>query len=179
MPRPRDPGLRRTEITSAAMEVIIEHGLAKASHRQIAERAGVALGSTTYYYPSLQDLLVQTLTEAVEQWTTEIENLIATRGPTESVEDVLIDAVASFIADSSIALVSAELYVGGARSDQLGALARSWLERFRGAIATVTDPVTARAIAALLDGAALQSVVLKQPLDREAVGLAMKKLLAP
>lgn len=177
MPRPRDPELRRAEITTAALQVIAEHGLAKASHRQIAERAGVALGSTTYYYPSLHDLLTQTLTEAVDQWANKIDELITNRDPAQPVADILIDTAAGFVADSSTALVTAELYIGSARSEDLRKLATTWLQRFRGAIATVTDPETARAVAALLDGAMLQSVVLKEPFDRDAISSAMKKLL--
>ncbi|MBJ7473161.1 MAG: TetR family transcriptional regulator, partial [Solirubrobacteraceae bacterium] len=47
---------RRNHITEAAAAFAMEHGIAAISHRQVAAAAQVPLGSTTYYFSSLDEL---------------------------------------------------------------------------------------------------------------------------
>ncbi|QNA92946.1 MULTISPECIES: TetR/AcrR family transcriptional regulator [unclassified Microbacterium] len=58
--RPNDPG-RRDRILDATLAVIRDDGIAAASYRGIAARAGVPLGSMTYYFPTLEGLIVSAL----------------------------------------------------------------------------------------------------------------------
>ena len=60
-PRPRrtrrnDPN-RRDRIIDACLRVIAEVGVAGASHRKIAEAADVPLGSMTYHFTGMDELL--------------------------------------------------------------------------------------------------------------------------
>ncbi|WP_431030811.1 TetR/AcrR family transcriptional regulator [Plantibacter sp. RU18] len=55
--KPNDPG-RRDRILQATLEVITADGVAGASYRGIAAHAGVPLGSMTYYFPTLEGLIV-------------------------------------------------------------------------------------------------------------------------
>lgn len=48
---------RRNALVQAAADIAAEHGFGAVSHRAVARRAGVPLGSTTYYFASLDDLL--------------------------------------------------------------------------------------------------------------------------
>ena len=48
---------RRAAVVRAAAEIAAEAGFAAVSHRSVAQRAGVPLGSTTYYFSSLDELL--------------------------------------------------------------------------------------------------------------------------
>ena len=54
--RRRDPEARRREIVTAAAELIVEIGVDALTHRKVAARAGVPLGSTTQYFATLDDL---------------------------------------------------------------------------------------------------------------------------
>lgn len=47
---------RRAQIVEAAAAYALEHGIAALSHRQVAAAAKVPLGSTTYYFASLDEL---------------------------------------------------------------------------------------------------------------------------
>ncbi|BCW48091.1 TetR family transcriptional regulator [Arthrobacter sp. StoSoilB13] len=58
--KPNDPG-RRSRILQATLDVITEHGVAGASYRGIAAHAGVPLGSMTYYFPTLEGLILAAL----------------------------------------------------------------------------------------------------------------------
>ncbi len=54
--RRNDPK-RRQRIVDATLGVIADHGTAATTHRRIAEAAQVPLGSVTYYFATLEDLL--------------------------------------------------------------------------------------------------------------------------
>ena len=53
--RQPDPG-RRDRLIDVAIDVIADRGVAGATHRAVAEAADVPLGSTTYYFSTLDDL---------------------------------------------------------------------------------------------------------------------------
>ena len=59
--RTRDPEGRRRKILQAAGELIKEIGISAVTHRKVAERARVPLGSTTQYFASLTDMLADAL----------------------------------------------------------------------------------------------------------------------
>ena len=58
--KPNDPG-RRDRILQATLEVIMAEGIGAASYRGVAAHAGVPLGSMTYYFPTLEGLIVSAL----------------------------------------------------------------------------------------------------------------------
>jgi TetR/AcrR family transcriptional regulator, regulator of biofilm formation and stress response len=60
MARRHDPG-RRDRIIDAAIRVIGAEGIAGLSHRSVAGEADVPLGSTTYHFASLDELLIAAL----------------------------------------------------------------------------------------------------------------------
>jgi TetR/AcrR family transcriptional regulator, regulator of biofilm formation and stress response len=58
--KPNDPG-RRARILQATLEVIRDGGIDAASYRGVAAHAGVPLGSMTYYFPTLEGLILSAL----------------------------------------------------------------------------------------------------------------------
>jgi DNA-binding transcriptional regulator YbjK len=56
-PRQQRSQERRDAIVTAAAQIAADDGYAAISHRAVARRAEVPLGSTTYYFSSLDDLL--------------------------------------------------------------------------------------------------------------------------
>ena len=58
--KPNDPG-RRSRILEATLAVIRADGIDAASYRGIAAQAGVPLGSVTYYFATLEGLIVSAL----------------------------------------------------------------------------------------------------------------------
>lgn len=65
----RQPSLvRRAMIVSTAMSLIAEQGLAATTARQIANAAGVSLGTITYHFASIDEILVQVLQAQTEQF---------------------------------------------------------------------------------------------------------------
>jgi DNA-binding transcriptional regulator YbjK len=175
-PRPRDPEGRREAIVNAAVAVIAEHGIGDATHRRIAARADVPLGSTTYYFPSRAELVAAALERSGEDWTRECERLGAALAE-EASPEALQALVTSYLADRARAIVEYELYVAAAREERLRPLAQAWLEQLHERLEPVAGPIRARAIAMLLDGAMVQAVALARPLDAEAVEAGLAALL--
>ncbi|MBK6047805.1 TetR/AcrR family transcriptional regulator, partial [Streptomyces sp. MBT55] len=67
MARRYDPE-RRTRIIDAALALIAAEGIAGLSHRTVAAEADVPLGSTTYHFASLDELLVAALRRCNENF---------------------------------------------------------------------------------------------------------------
>jgi AcrR family transcriptional regulator len=55
------PERRRELIVQAARESILQRGLAATSVREVARAAGVSLGTVTYHFPTLDELLTEVL----------------------------------------------------------------------------------------------------------------------
>jgi AcrR family transcriptional regulator len=66
--RRKDQGARREQLARAAREVLIERGAVGVRVKDIAQRAGLAPSSVLYYYPSLDDLLLEVAREAMERY---------------------------------------------------------------------------------------------------------------
>ncbi len=69
---PGDPG-RRDRIAAAALEVALAQGVHAVSHRAVAAAAGVPLGSTTYHFRTLDDLLAAAMGRAAAAFAAELD----------------------------------------------------------------------------------------------------------
>ena len=67
---------RRQRIIDAAIRVVGDRGIAGLSHRTVAAEADVPLGSTTYHFKTLDDLMVAALRQANEGFA----KVVAARG---------------------------------------------------------------------------------------------------
>jgi len=63
--RRHDPG-RRDRLIDAALTIIAERGVTGTTHREIARAADVPLGSMTYHFASLDEILVEAFTRHFE-----------------------------------------------------------------------------------------------------------------
>src|SRR5699024_11595523 len=75
--RPNDPH-RPTRIARAAIRVIAQHGIEALTHRKVAAEADVPLGSTTYHFANLDDLISAALAEAADSNVSELREWIET-----------------------------------------------------------------------------------------------------
>ncbi|CAM5488856.1 hypothetical protein SGRI78S_04750 [Streptomyces griseus subsp. griseus] len=53
---------RRDRIIDAVLDLIVDEGVAGVSHRKVAARAGVPLGSMTYHFSGMDELLHEAFT---------------------------------------------------------------------------------------------------------------------
>jgi DNA-binding transcriptional regulator YbjK len=101
---------RRHALVRAAAELLSEGGFDAVRHRAVARRAGLPLASTTYYFSSLDDLLVQAVefigAQEAAQLRFRLAGLSRRRRRVEATADVLVDLL---LADSSTEKISEEL----------------------------------------------------------------------
>ncbi|MFE9776205.1 TetR/AcrR family transcriptional regulator [Streptomyces sp. NPDC005931] len=174
MARRHDPE-RRQRIIDAAIRVAGRSGIAGLSHRSVAAEADVPLGSTTYHFKTLDDLMVAALRQANEGFA----EAVAARGGLEDPRTDLAAELAALLGEwlagerTGVEL-EYELYLAALRRPALRPVAAEWCEAVAVRLAHRTDPVTARALVALMDGICLQVLLTGTPYDeayaREVLG---------
>jgi AcrR family transcriptional regulator len=67
--RRKNQAERRQQLSQAARQVLLERGAVGVRVKDVAERAGLAPSSVLYYYPSLDELLIEVSRGAIERFT--------------------------------------------------------------------------------------------------------------
>ncbi|MBY8850757.1 TetR family transcriptional regulator [Saccharothrix longispora] len=147
---------RRRALLEAALRVVERDGVAGVGHRSVAREAGVPATSATYYYATLDDLLIATLTWSAEEMASSFRSL----PPTPA-------AFARFLADAvgphrGRTMAEYELYLLAARRPELRPAARRWLDLVAEAVGP-GEPVALRALLAGLDGLLIQGLIADVP----------------
>ena len=105
--RRRDPAQRRQVIIDAAAELIVELGSAGLTHRLVADRAGVPLGSTTQYFTSLDELREAALHHLADEIDGEVRDFAGVLRERGASADVFGEMLHAYLCD--IRLVRADL----------------------------------------------------------------------
>jgi AcrR family transcriptional regulator len=66
--RRKDQAARRRQLADAARQVLLERGAVGLRVKDIAERAGLAPSSVLYYYPRIDELMMEVSREATERY---------------------------------------------------------------------------------------------------------------
>jgi DNA-binding transcriptional regulator YbjK len=82
---------RRAALLQAAIEVIAEDGVGNATHRSIAARAGMPLSTTSYFFPTLDDLIAAALQVVADRISARVEDTLrkvdeAALSPNDSID---------------------------------------------------------------------------------------------
>jgi DNA-binding transcriptional regulator YbjK len=174
--RQNDP-TRRQRIIEAALEVISEHGVAATTHRRIAAAAAVPLGSVTYYFTSLEDLLTAAFLRLAAQSSEVFRARLEAANDPVSARDAVIDIIAGSIwAEPRTLLLSYELYAFAARHPPVSAVMQQWMDTSRAALGRFFDPLTARALDALIEGIGIHNSIDRDPLDRDSIGILVERV---
>lgn len=162
-----DPEERRRQLVRAAAELIPEVGLAKLTHRLVAQRAGVSLGSTTRYFANLDELRKAGLTEMSELLE---EDLASTRARLEAegvTPESLTEDIAEFLDQHELVRISIELMVAANADPVLRPLANHWADGIVDMLTPTLGPVVARGVVLIMDGATMHASVNEAPLPKE------------
>lgn len=169
MARPRryDPE-RRDRIVDAALRVVGSRGIAGLSHRTVAAEADVPLGSTTYHFASLDELLVAALRRANANFGRALRESPGLADPAADLAAVLARLIGEWLGgERTVVELEYELYLAALRRPALRPVAAEWAEDVSACLARRTDPATARAVIALMDGICLQVLLTDGTYDEE------------
>ncbi|BBX41592.1 TetR/AcrR family transcriptional regulator [Mycobacterium simiae] len=97
---------RRYALISAAAELLAEGGFEAVRHRAVAQRAGLPLASTTYYFSSLDDLIARAVEHIamieVAQLRARVNALSRRRRGPETTAEVLVDLLVGDLSDQTL-----------------------------------------------------------------------------
>jgi DNA-binding transcriptional regulator YbjK len=186
---------RRAALVEAAAKLLVEGGFDAVRHRAVAERAGLPLASTTYYFDSLEDLV----TAAVEHHSNaelaagraRLEELATrNRGVQATVELVLEMLLGPESgdpeADAEAVLLRYERLVATGRRAYLRPLMRTLsvqlnelLTEIFARSGTPVSETELERLVALVDGAVVNALIAVDPEPRAAAARMLRTALEP
>lgn len=168
---------RRERILAATLDHIAAEGVAGVSHRKIATRAGVPLGSMTYHFTGIDDLLREAFTRFADHIVTVFaQHLNGVESP-EQVRKALVNLIHTLSDGPQRDLVLAqELYTLAARRPEYRALTQTWMAHSRHILEQHFDPATARQLDALIEGLTLHRALDPAPHDRALTIEAIRRI---
>lgn len=174
--RRHDPE-RRQRIISACLDVIAQRGVAGTSHRQIAAAADVPLGSMTYHFTGMDEILREAFTSFTHTIVDQFEQRMAAATSIDEAKQ----AVLSLITDDVFAsprdlILTHELYTLAARDPAYRELTNAWMRSSRAALERHFDPTTATLIDALIEGLSIHRALDTQPHDPTLAITAINRL---
>jgi TetR/AcrR family transcriptional regulator, regulator of biofilm formation and stress response len=117
--RRHDPE-RRDRLIDAALTVIADRGVAGTTHREIARAADVPLGSMTYHFTGIHEVLVEAFTRHAESVAAVCDQRLAAAADRDEAVEAVITLVSAGVFGSSRDLVlTVELYAAAARPPAL------------------------------------------------------------
>jgi DNA-binding transcriptional regulator YbjK len=175
--RRHDPG-RRDRLIDAALTIIAERGVTGTTHREIARAADVPLGSMTYHFASLDEILVEAFTRHAEAVAEVFDRRMAAATDRDAAIQAVITMVGKDLFGSQNDLVlTVELYAAAARHPALKAVTQAWMQRSRRALERHFDATTARELDALIEGLTLHNALSTDPMDTTQIRHAVERYL--
>ncbi|TGO04889.1 TetR/AcrR family transcriptional regulator [Serinibacter arcticus] len=179
-PRTRrtDPD-RRDRIIDACLDVVAEHGVAGTTHRKVAVAADVPLGSMTYHFEGMDELLRL----AFERFSQAMSQRFEDRMAAVTTREEALDAVTAIISDDVFTddrelVLTHELYTFAARRPEYRTLTRNWMAASRRALERHFDPATARLIDAAIEGLTIHQAFDPAPRTQLDVPAVVRQIAA-
>lgn len=175
--RRHDPG-RRDRLVHAARRVLAREGVAAITHRKVAAEANVPLGSTTYHFRSLEELVQAAFAQHVDLLSRRFEErLAAVRGEQALVDALVASVLSDLTSDPEELALTFELYGRAARHPETKELTESWMDRAQLALAGHVDATTARVVDALLEGLMVHVSITRQARSEDELRTAFARAM--
>jgi DNA-binding transcriptional regulator YbjK len=168
VPRGSPDQTRPLRIALAALDVVAHRGVNGLTHRAVAAAAEIPLGSTTYHFKTLDDLLAAAIRQAKLAWDDDLDRWASTLGP----DTDFVVALATYLEDVlhhhwDRTIVELELYMTALRRPALRDLSRQWDEALPAVLRRHLDPETAQVLALTSDGLILRALIHGVPSRHE------------
>jgi DNA-binding transcriptional regulator YbjK len=187
-PAPRIGGLRtrrfdpkrKDRIVEAALSVIAEDGVSGTSLRKIAARADVPLGSMTYHFADMQDLLQTAFGLFARRSLTRLQNRLDQISGTDEASQAILE----MIRDDSTENPPHNLTLAGEfqamviRDPSCRKLAQDWIMTSTRVLERYFDPPTAGIMEVLIHGFTLRESILTPSPAAALAEDAIRRLIA-
>lgn len=177
-PRRRDPEGRRRAILSAAAEILVEQGAAALTHRAVAARAGVSLGSTTRYFASIDELQEAALGLLADEIDTSLDEVERELNLPGDLAERCAGLVYEWLLDARQVRASMALTTAATSDPHLRALALRWSDRLTEILAAKIGQERAIALDIALNGALVHAALHDTPISQRAIARTVRALMA-
>lgn len=149
----------RSALQRAALEVAVEYGVKGVTHRRVAAAAGVALGSASYHFTTIDELMFQAFTS----WTKARTDVFSPAFTAAETDDDVVGAVLKLLdlihgsPDGRILLF--EIYAQSVRDPAYGRLVGEWSRTARSNLSRLFTEQTAQRLEAVWEGVGIQYVM--------------------
>jgi DNA-binding transcriptional regulator YbjK len=175
---PNDPD-RSERILDAALDVIAEVGVYATTHRRIAVAANVPLGSLTYYFSGLDEILELAFERLSETMSVRYRKGLADAASAEEAERAVVDLICGpeYADPREMALIF-EMYAFANHNAVVAERAHTWMRRSRESLVLHFPEPTARALDVLVEGWPVHRTFEKRPLDRTLVAATVRAIVS-
>jgi DNA-binding transcriptional regulator YbjK len=179
---------RRAALIEAASELLLEGGFDAVRHRAVAERAGLPLASTTYYFDSLEELISAAMEHSGRVELDRGRAVLAELGTEHRDVDALIELVLEQLlgedAGLEVLLLRYERFVTTGRRPYLRPLMRVMQTEFSELLMEIftrsgfpIDQKRLQQLIALVDGAVVNALIEVDPDPRAAARAMLRDAL--
>jgi DNA-binding transcriptional regulator YbjK len=170
IPKRRHDPERRQRIIEAALQSIALHGVAGTSHRRIAELADVPLGSMTYHFSGMDEVLVAAFSAFTSGVAARYIEVLDAAASLEQAREAVVDIICGevWVTPASL-LLTHELYAYASRNADVRQVQQAWMACSRQALQRHFDARTARALDAFIEGAIIHNAASSDLLSRAEV----------
>ncbi|HWH26701.1 MAG TPA: TetR family transcriptional regulator [Pseudolysinimonas sp.] len=173
--RRSDPD-RRERIVTVATQIVARDGLDALTHRAVAAEADVQVGSTTYYFPTKEDLISAVIENAVRKGPGMLGEQLEAFNASVDLPGALTRVLTELVTNQfDQTLVDYEIHAAVRRRPTLSALVTRWPNIEYDAIVKYTDPETAKFLGDLFEGLLVQFVLYGHEFRADAVRRAFDR----
>jgi DNA-binding transcriptional regulator YbjK len=154
----------RTVLLTAALDVAAENGVKGVTHRRVATAAGLSLGLTSYYFSSLDDLMLEAFKLFVSTTSSRYEKQFGAARDQEGVIDAALAIVNALKDSQRDRTLLYELYAQSVRDPAYRDIVTRWSRTARTEVERLYSPQTARYLEAAWEG--LNAQMIYDPAQR-------------
>lgn len=176
-PRRRFEPDRRDRIIEVALDVIAEHGVAGTTHRRVAAAADVPLGSMTYHFDGLDDLLSAAFRRLAASVAEVFRKRLDEARSADDARAAVVDLICGGMwASPRNMILTYELYAYAARHPRLRPVWFGWMAESRAALERYFTPESARALDVVIEGVTIHNFAEPGLIPRTEVEAIVRKL---
>ncbi|PJM74712.1 TetR/AcrR family transcriptional regulator [Bifidobacterium simiarum] len=154
---------RKQRIIEACLDVIAERGVAGTSHRAVAAEAHVPLGSMTYHFDGIDDLLHQAFERFADRSAATLARRMAhAANADEACEQVALHIEHDLFGTRRSLIIGLELYTLAARNPAFRDITDRWMAASRLELERFFPPDAAMLIDAMIEGLMLHRALGKE-----------------
>lgn len=161
---------RRQRIIDVTLDAIAELGVAGCTHRRIAAMADVPLGAMTYYFSSLEQLIIEALTQFASQLTAHGEQILARAQTPDEARAAFIELLTKglWVAPRSQA-ISLELMAYASRNASVRPYLYQWTDTSEQQLAKHFDRLTTKMLIGVIDAVIINKVAAHKPFSKKDI----------